>query len=625
MCGIVAIVSTTPVPNRERLGAMCDTLRHRGPDDAGTWWDPQGRVGLAQRRLAIIDLSPSGHQPMADPSGDCWVTFNGEIYNYRELRKQLEDLGCAFRTSSDTEVLLQAYKTWGIDCLSRLNGMFAFVLYDMANRRVLAARDRAGEKPLFFWRRPGSVVFASELKALMNDPAFPRVLNHRSLEFYLTYGYVPDGMCILEDVGKIAAGHAATFDLDRDEWRVFRYWDLPAPPAGTPMSAEEATDELERLLEDAVRRQLVADVPVGVLLSGGLDSSLVTAMAARTSSRPVKTFTIAFPGHGTYDESAYARMVATHFGTDHVELAAEPANVELLPMLARQYDEPIADSSMVPSFLVSRLVRQHCTVALGGDGGDELFGGYPHYSWMQQHERVRGWLPRPVRRMAGELVGRFLPVGVKGRNYAVGFTGDLSESIAHINVYFDRWTRQRLLAPLGGGLSRNGDSPEAFRARQSSPGDSIVRRTTETDFRTTMVDAYLVKVDRASMLNSLELRAPFLDYRLIEFAFGRVPDALRATEHERKILPRRLGAKVLPRELDLRRKQGFSMPLHQWFKGEWGTYIESVLRDADPHLFSRPAIDSLLAGQRRGYANTARLYALTMLELWRREYRIEVA
>ncbi len=625
MCGIVGIASKRREISLELTAAMRDTMSHRGPDDAGLWISFDRKIALAHRRLSIIDLSPRGRQPMSDRFGRLWLVLNGEIYNYLDLRAELEARGHSFRTASDTEVVLEAYRAWGTDCLSRFNGMFAFGLYDSAARRLFLARDRAGEKPLFYYHTPDKLVFASELKALMADPAFPRDLDLEALEHYLAYGYVPGNTCMLKDVRKLVQGHAMTYDLDTDVKRVWCYWGLPEPPGLVKGSREDFTDELEALLEDAVRRQLVADVPVGILLSGGIDSSLVTAMAARVHSRPVKTFTISFPGHAKYDEGPYARLVARHFGTQHTEMVAEPASVELLPKLARQYDEPIADSSIVPTYLVSRLVRQHATVALGGDGGDELFGGYLHYSRFQQQKRVHRWLPGPIRHWMGEFAARALPIGLRGRNFMIGFTADMPRSIAHVNLFFDQRTRRRLLVPTlrnGNGLH---SAPEDYRISLIAPGRTIVHQATRADFQTTMVDAYLVKVDRASMLNSLEVRAPWLDYRIIEFAFGRVPDELRATEADRKVLPRLLARRILPSALDLERKQGFSIPLETWFRSHWGDYIESVLSETDPRLFDPRVIQSLIAGQRRGYANTARLFALTMFELWRREYRVAVS
>ena len=619
MCGIVGVAGDTHV-SPELLLAMRDTLRHRGPDDVGAWWSDDGRVGLGHRRLAIIDLSPAGRQPMTDASRSLQIAYNGEIYNYLELRSELEALNHRFHTASDTEVILEAYREWGLDCLSRLNGMFAIALYDEPNARLLLARDPAGEKPLYYRINGEALTFASELKALLADPDCPRQLDIESLEYYLAFGYVPGHRCLLADVHKLPQGHALTFDVRSAAVRRWAYWSLPAhAPEAT--SDEELLAELERLLADSVRLRLIADVPVGVMLSGGVDSSLVTAFAARVSSKRVKTYNISFPGGGSFDESPYARAVARHFDTDHVELAAEPATVDLLPELVRQYDEPIADSSMVPTYLVSRLIRREATVALGGDGGDELFGGYFQHSWVQQQARVGGWIPGPARAIVRSVVTRLLPAGTKGRNYLLGLTAGHPYNIVQFNVVFDADIRRRLLLPLGDHGIRQG-AAEDYKVALCRDRGSALQQATALDFRTYLVDDILVKVDRASMLCSLEVRAPFLDPRLIDLAFRRVPDRLRATAGERKILLRRLAERVLPPGLDLTRKQGFSLPLARWFKGDWGRFIEDALTAREADLFDRTVVRQLLAGQRAGFSNTHRLFTLLMIELWRREYRV---
>jgi asparagine synthase (glutamine-hydrolysing) len=428
-------------------------------------------------------------------------------------------------------------------------------------------------------------------------------------------------MCILRGFAKLPQGHALTYDLNDGSLRVWPFWSLPEPVKGLHSTPEDLLEELEALLLDSVRLRLVADVPVGIMLSGGVDSSLVTAMAARASSRPVKTFNISFPGHAAQDEAPYARLVARHFGTEHAELAAEPAAIDLLPELSRQYDEPLADSSMIPTFLVSRQIRGHATVALGGDGGDELFGGYPHYFWLARHERVRRLLPRPIRRAMGAAAGRLLPPGVRGRNYLIGLRGGVPDTVAHINLFFDEHSRRRLLAPLGD-AALSSPPAEAYRAGLCPPGQTALQQSTTADFRSYLVDDILVKVDRASMLTSLEVRAPWLDPRIIELAFARVPDSLRADGRRLKVLPKRLAAKLLPRELDVERKQGFALPLDRWLRGDWGRYVEDVLGQADRRLFDRRALRSLIDGQRRGLANTQRLFALIVFELWRREYGV---
>jgi asparagine synthase (glutamine-hydrolysing) len=621
MCGIVGISSLSPMANRAWLATGRDTMTHRGPDDAGEWWSENGRVGLAHRRLSIIDLSPAGHQPMRDEQRGLTIVFNGEIYNFRELRAELEQCGYDFRSSSDTEVLLAAYDMWGTDCLTRLNGMFSLALYDERRQTVFLARDRAGEKPLFYHLAQGTLHFASELKSLMADPSLPRRINPHSLDCYLAMGYVPGELCILQGYSKLPAAHALIFDLQSGTAKVWRYWqvpDLTLEAAAGQVDELRLLDEMEGLLEDAVRRQLVADVPVGVLLSGGVDSSLITAMAVRSSSR-IKTFNIGFPGHGSMDETEHARLIARHFGTEHIELVAQPTTADLIPRLAAQYDEPMVDSSMIPTFLVSQLVREHCSVALGGDGGDELFGGYDHYSrllWM--HERL-GRIPLPLRK-AISFGAEKLPVGLKGRNWLQGLGVDLQQGLPLIASYFDATNRRQLMAKhVGWGLVA-----ESIYNDRIPPHRDLLQRATRMDFQDYLAEDILVKVDRASMLSSLEVRAPLLDYRLIEFAFGKVPSHLKSTSQDKKILLKRLTAKVLPPEFDRQRKQGFSIPLAEWLKeGPFLMLFQEVLLDA-ACIFDRRAVSGLLKGQAQGRNNGERLFALVLFELWRREYSITI-
>ena len=621
MCGIVGFAGDEPIAE-EQLAAMRETLAHRGPDDRGLWYSAGREVGLGHRRLAIIDLSACGHQPMKDRSGTLHIVFNGEIYNFLELRGELEGRGHTFRSQSDTEVILESFREWGEDFITHLNGMFALALYDEERRELFLARDRAGEKPLFYWRTAGRIVFASELKALFSFPVFPRTLDLEALEHYLAYGYVPGELCILEGVRKLAPGHVARFRVDSREWVDSAYWTLPRyQPANGDGSLDGLTSRFETLLEDAVRRQLIADVPVAILLSGGLDSSLVTAMAAR--ARPlVKTFTVTFPEHGTFDEAEHARTVAKHFGTEHLELDAREADASLLPLLARHFDEPLADSSMIPTFLLSSTIRMQATVALGGDGGDELFGGYPHYNWIRRLDLIRNLVPSPLARSIGRAAEGKLRVGTRGRSYLAALgRKDFRDSLGAINVYFDPNLRAALLKRRGPAMAR---TPEQYRISAGSDGESLLQAAQRMDFRTFMVDDILVKVDRASMRASLETRAPFLDHRIVEFAFGSVPDEFKANLRQRKILLRNLGARLLPGTLDLRRKQGFSIPLHAWFADAWGGPMREILREADPALFDRQVIEGLIAGQERGYRNAHRLFALVIFELWRRAYAVRL-
>ncbi|MDQ3980524.1 MAG: asparagine synthase (glutamine-hydrolyzing), partial [Actinomycetota bacterium] len=427
---------------------MRDSMRHRGPDDAGTWWDPRRRVWMGQRRLAIVDLSPAGAQPMHDGSGALHLVFNGEIYNHRALREELRALGHSFRSSCDTEVLLEAYRRWGTDCLSHLNGMFAFALYDMAKNQLFLARDPAGEKPLFFYADGVRLMFASELKALLTDPSVPRRVDLQALNHYLAYGYVPRDQCILEGLRKLEQGQAMLYDLTDGSITRWYHWQLPPPASSPAPDVPELVEELEALLKDAVRLRLDADVPVGILLSGGIDSSLVTAAASDLSPVPPKTFTVVFPGLEASDEGPFARTVARHFATDHTELSANEIGTDLVHEMARQFDEPLADSSMLPTHLLSRLIRRHATVALGGDGGDELFGGYPHHRSLQRYRFLRRAIPSSVRGRVTALVSSSVPLGRKGRNYVLALLADDSASLAHVNVYFDLRHRPRILGSL---------------------------------------------------------------------------------------------------------------------------------------------------------------------------------
>jgi asparagine synthase (glutamine-hydrolysing) len=616
MCGIVGVAKAVPVKDRRWLAAGSEAMAHRGPNDSGEWWSADGRVGLAQRRLSIIDLSPAGHQPMHDVTGELSIVFNGEIYNFGDLRDELMAKGHAFCSHSDTEVILASYREWGTECLGRFNGMFAFVLYDSRRKLIFIARDRAGEKPLFYYHVEGELRFASELKALLADPAVPRRIAPESLDCYLNMGYVPGERCILRGFNKLPPAHALLFDLHTAQSKVWRYWQ-PPELSDTDSHQDEGAllDELEILLADAVRRQMVADVPVGVLLSGGVDSSLITAMAVRATSQ-VQTFTVGFPGFGKLDETKHARLIASHFGTRHTELMVEDASVDLLLRLARQFDEPMVDSSMIPTFLVSQLVRQHSTVALGGDGGDELFGGYGHYSRLQWMQRRLDLIPPPLLHGVALAAGKFLPIGFKGLNWAQSLGVDLDKGLPQFASRFDAPTRRRLLA-------EQPDWPliaeSVYKSRVPLTSD-VLQRATRMDFANYLAEDILVKVDRTSMLCSLEMRSPLLDYRLIEFAFGKVPSRLKATLTEKKILLKRLTARVLPAEFDRERKQGFSIPLSEWLKGGvFRSLFNEVLRDPQC-IFDSGTVEGLLSGQDNGRNNGERLFSLVLFELWRRDY-----
>lgn len=624
MCGIVGIISKSPVADRETLVRQRDTMCHRGPDDAGVWWSQDGRAGLAHRRLSIVDLSSAGHQPMHDESGFLHIVFNGMIYNFEDLRKQLEAKGHKFRSSCDTEVILAAYSEWGTGCLRYLNGMFAFGIYDSRERKFFLARDRAGEKPLFYSLRDGKLTFASELKALIADPAFSRRLDLTAFDSYLLSGYVPGELCILDGVKKLSPAHFLVFDVDSGRCQISRYWRLPDPPDEKKMFGrrEEGAlvEELEGLIGDSVKGQLISDVPIGILLSGGIDSSIVTSIAAR-QNRNIKTYTVRFSEHSGYDETKHARSIASHFGTDHCEIEGGDIKISSLPILAKQIDEPIADSSIIPSYFLCKLIREHCNVALGGDGGDELFAGYLQYNRLLRMRQAFGKIPVPLRMLVSATAAKFLPLGFRGRSWLQGLGAELNDGISNNSSLFDRISREHLM----GNAIKWPLIAESVRETYIHPVVDVLQKATRMDFERYLADDILVKVDRTSMLNSLEVRAPLLDYRIIELAFGKVPSYLRASSSSRKIILRKLAACVLPKDFDVNRKQGFSVPLAFWLKeGKWKEYFYQILLGSQCKLFNKPFIERLLRNQDLGYSNSERLFGLVMFELWNREYKINL-
>lgn len=621
MCGIAGKVSFGQSVDMPLLERQRDSMTHRGPDSAGLWQSPDRRVGFAHRRLAIIDLSPGGHQPMVHQQTGVTITFNGEIYNYVSLRDDLRARGHEFRTHSDTEVILAAFVEWGVDCVERLDGMFALAIYDPRSERVMLARDRAGEKPLFYRVTSAGVEFASEMKALLLDPSCPRRIRAKSLDEFFGYGYVTGENTIFADIKRVEPGALLLIDLNSGSCTSRRYWSLPQFDQRTPKrQLDVVASSLCEVLEGAVRRQLVADVPVGILLSGGVDSSIIAALAARVSESRVRTFTVRFPGHSQYDEGPFAKLVAQHVGSDHVELEASPPDPDLMSRLVAQFDEPISDSSMIPTYLVCREIRRHATVAIGGDGGDELFGGYHRYPAQLRQEQLRARVPGFARRAiaAGSAL---LPVAAPGRGFLSALGGGADDSIANPGRIFREDERLALSRALREHAGVAAGAAERVRRAFMRDRATLLQRATAVDFASYMVDDVLVKVDRASMLTSLEVRAPFLDRSVIEFAFSQVPDEFKATDIGRKLILRELGSSLLPASLDLTRKQGFSIPIDAWLQNEWKSVIDDALQGESPMLVDASAVARYRGLLSQGKAVGNRLFTLAFLLLWEREYR----
>ena len=584
---------------------MTRQLAHRGPDDEGVWFDAASAVALGQRRLSILDLSPLGHQPMFSPSGRYAVVFNGEIYNFAELRAELAAAGAVFRGGSDTEVMLAAFERWGVSAsLSRFNGMFAFALWDRFTRRLTIARDRFGEKPLYFGWTRSAFLFASELKALRCYPGFEAEIDRDVLALYFRYNYIPGPYSIYRGIQKLPPGTSLEVDPGRPgaELRPVPYWSAhEIVEAGQrrpfPLAEDELAEALDLQLRSTVRSRMVSDVPVGAFLSGGVDSSLVVSMMQQSSARAVKTFTIAFEDP-SYNEANHARAVADHLRTEHTELRVTPSEaLGVIPQLAGIYDEPFADASQIPTLLIASLAREHVTVALTGDGGDELFGGYTRYSWhdtllrllMRIPSGARGLasgvldtVPRVAWESAFRMLGPFTPRGLRQRNPA--------ENVQRLRAILraadpdDVYRQLVSIWPDPASIVNGSREPDSVVIH---PGLSSTTRLMLWDTVSYLPDDILVKVDRASMSVALEARAPLLDHTLFEFA-ARLPLEMKMRSGQGKWILRRVLDRYVPRAIIERPKAGFAVPLDDWLRGRLRPWAEDLLAP------SRLAADQLL-------------------------------
>jgi len=631
MCGIAGIYRFDPSAQVDPalLDRMTDALSHRGPDGRGV--HIEGPLGLGHRRLSIIDLSADAAQPLCNENGTVWVTFNGEIYNYRELRAELISKGHTFRSQSDTEVLVHLYEEAGQRMLERLRGMFAFALWDRRQRRLLLARDRFGQKPLYYRLTPQGLHFGSEIKAILEDPEVAREPDLEAIDAFLTYGYVPTPKTAFSGIHKLPAAHHLTIEQN-GRHAIARYWRLPLTPkqevAPTAAGLTQVEERVLELLDESTKLRMISDVPLGAFLSGGIDSSAVVASMAATadaSGAPVRTFCIGFAESG-FDESTHAETVARHLGTDHQTLRLDPGAFDELQRVAWHYGEPFADASCLPTFALSRLARQHVTVALTGDGGDELFGGYRRYVATQREEWLRG---------------AFAPLKAAARNRLILAILRRGGRKALANELEHNRQRQGLSAPdlyitrleaaspeLKSALySRSlhdvtaASDPRALvrQAISSSHGTTLAERCTDADGTTYLPDDILVKVDVASMAHGLECRAPLLDHLLAEYVAG-LPFKLKIAGSRRKAILKGAVGRRLPAEIVARRKKGFSIPLKNWFQGRTDELLRETLlstRARQRGYFEAPAVEALLDEHGRGLANhQAPLFSLLMLELW---------
>jgi asparagine synthase (glutamine-hydrolysing) len=645
MCGIVGFWSGAVRPSvpEETVGAMADCLTHRGPDSRGVWCDDEAGVALGHRRLAVVDLSPSGAQPMTSSGGRWVIILNGEIYNYRTLRDELHALGCSFRGDSDTEVLLAAIEEWGAEAaIARSAGMFALALWDIRERRLYLTRDRLGEKPLYVASTAGGILFASELKAFQRHPAWEGRVSHAGLHEFLRYGYVPTSACVYEHVRKVVPGtievYQARSEAEITLSRVVTYWsarDVVTAGAGNRLSTPPSAlvDDLDSVLRTVIGEQMVADVPLGAFLSGGIDSSLIVALMQRQGGSPVRTFSIGFDVPD-YDEAPHAKAVAAHLGTNHTELYVTSREamdvVERLPAI---YDEPFADSSQIPTFLVAQMARRHVTVSLSGDGGDEVFGGYNRYAWTERAWRKMGVVPMALRRAAartmqagspefwdvvGAAVGRVAP-SLRMRTY-----GDKVHKLSRLLQLTSRESMYEEMISSWSIPSRalhgrtHGETKAAGRAWPSE-NLNFVEQMMLADLTGYLRDDILVKVDRAAMAVSLETRAPFIDHRVVEFA-ARLPYDVKVRGGTTKWILRELLHRYVPAALVERPKMGFGVPLHVWLRGDLRDWAEALLepgRLKNEGYFDPKAIHAVWGAHVSGRTNALpQIWPVLMFQAW---------
>jgi len=623
MCGIAGSISRETGRDderRSRLDAMCRVITHRGPDEQGI--AIEGRAALGMRRLSIIDIA-TGQQPIYNADRTKLIVFNGEIYNYRAIKKELETCGHKFRTNSDTEAILLAYEQYGPDCLSLFRGMFAFAIWDTADQSLFVARDRVGKKPLFYATTTGGeFVFGSELKVLLTHGGVDLEIDHGALDAYLTFGYVPEELCIFKNVHKLEPGHFLTFR--NGEIRTKRYWDFDFSGETLTQTEEQIAGTLLDKLRDAVKIRLLSEVSLGAFLSGGVDSSAVVGLMSQIMDRPVKTFSIGF-NEDSFDELKYARVAADHFNTDHHEFILTPDFVDVIDDLVWHFDEPFADPSALPTYMVSKLAREHVTVALSGDGGDELFAGYSRYVTDRDRSGLER-LPAAVRKSLIRPLSQALPHSARGKNYLFNISLDAAgryiDSISHFNGPRKRSLYSRETKNKMNGTFQKGE--RLYRQiSQSVESNDAVEALLYLDSKTYLPGDILTKVDRMSMASSLETRSPLLDHKLIEYV-TRIPSSLKLKGRETKYIFKQAIRDLVPNEILHREKQGFGVPIREWINVQLKDRITSDLSDRrflERGYFDAKYVRILLSEHSRGRRDHSHaLWMLWMLELWHRRY-----
>jgi asparagine synthase (glutamine-hydrolysing) len=598
------------------LKRMTDVIKHRGPDDEGFYINQN--VGLGFRRLSIIDLS-TGHQPLANEDGSIWIIFNGEIYNYQELQHNLILQGHVFKTKSDTETIVHLYEQYGANCVKFLRGMFAFAIWDNNKRQLFCARDRFGIKPFYYYVDNEKLVFGSEIKSILKDINIDTTLSSDAVDSYFAFGYITSDLSIYKNIRKLQPAHYLLLSFeDKVAIETKRYWEINFEPDHSK-TAEQWMEEIVDCLSETVKMHMISDVPLGAFLSGGIDSSSVVAMMAKNSNRPIKTFSIGFKEQ-QFSELQYAREVATKYGCDHHEQIVEPESIDLLPKLVSAYDEPFADTSAIPTYYVSQMARQHVTVALSGDGGDELFAGYDIYAYFKKLYTSPFNFNMPlVNRAIWGSIHKLIPQSIKGK----GVSYFLSQNKKYLGAYVSSWTRPertKLLSKYF--LSVNpGQASEPYKEmllREASANDFITSLQ-YLDLQTYMVDDILTKVDRASMMNSLEVRVPLLDHKFAELTF-KIPSDLKLKGDQQKFIFKKSMAPLLPKSILEHPKTGFSIPISLWFKSDLKNYVYETFNSNDCLLYNhvdKKYVQKTVIGNKLGGRDfSGKIWSLLFFNEW---------
>jgi asparagine synthase (glutamine-hydrolysing) len=618
MCGICGYISLSEnLKNRKPLiQKMKDLLTHRGPDDEGLYLN--NNAALGHRRLSIIDLS-TGKQPMGNDDGSIWIVYNGEVYNFPEIKDNLEKKGINFRTQSDTEVILRGYEVYGLNILDELNGMFAFAIWDEKKKRLFAARDRLGKKPFYYYCDEGKLIFASELKSIIVHPDISRDVNPEAVDKFFSFNYIPAPLTIFKNVHKLRPGHYLLWEAG--ELCVRQYWDVKYHSNNLYKSETDFTEHLYELLKTSVKRRLISDVPLGAFLSGGMDSSIIVGLMALVNEKPVKTFTIGFEEQG-YSEVDDARMIADHFKTDHHEFRVKSEAIDMLPKLVWHFDEPFADSSAIPTYYVSKIAREHVTVILSGDGGDEMFAGYRRYINRNGYAGYRK-LPRMLReRILGPLAVA-APFQMPSRNFLLEISRlEKKENFDWIEIY--PYIKNELYSREFQRDVQKQDHPgSVIHYWKNMPESPLLSRLQYSDTKVYLPEDILVKVDRMSMANSLETRAPLLDYEVAEFAAG-IPAEWHFKDGRAKYMLRKVAEKFLPEPIFHKKKHGFAIPANEWFRNELWEMTSDLLGSSRFHsrgYFNQRNVSKILNEHKKGARDYSTwLWCLVNFELWFQTY-----